>query len=140
MHGYTTRNTFLYSVLGLPPSIQLLIQITKADNETALKKVTRKNRNFQRRGQQRERQIKNRFYKQNNNFACAPRFFCTFLFPFLHDHNVKMPNFAFCGGRNKRRRNSVSLSLLGYGPQEINSRRARQHLTKKVGRNNCDKD
>ena len=103
-HGYTTRNTFLCYILGLPPSIQLLIQITKADNETALKKVTRKNRNFkiQRRGQQRERQIKNSFF--------------AFLCPSLHDHNVKMPNFAFCGGRNKRRRNSISLSLLGYGP------------------------
>ena len=67
----------LYYILGLPPSIQLLIQITKADNETALKKVTRKNRDFkiQRRGRQRERQINNRFYTQNNNFACAPRFF-----------------------------------------------------------------
>ena len=35
-HGYTTRNTFLCYILGLPPSIQLLIQITKADSETAL--------------------------------------------------------------------------------------------------------
>ena len=65
-HGYTTRNTFLYYILGLPPSIQLLIQITKADNETALKKVTRQNRDFkiQRRGRQRKRQMNNRFYKQ----------------------------------------------------------------------------
>ena len=109
-HGYTTRNTFLCYILGLPPSIQLLIQITKADNETAVKKVTRQNRDFkiQRRGRQREPQINNRFYKQNNNFACAPNFLiCTFLCPFLHDHNVRMPNFAFYGGRNKRRRNSL---------------------------------
>ena len=79
-HGYATRNTFVDYILGLPPSIQLLIQITKADNETALKKVTRQNRDFkiQRRGRQRERQISNRFYKQNNNFACAPRFFVHF--------------------------------------------------------------
>ena len=79
-HGYTTRNTFLCYILGLPPSIQSLIRIAKADNETALKKVTRKNRDFkiQRRERQRERQIKNRFYKQNNNFACAPRFFVLF--------------------------------------------------------------
>ena len=79
-HGNTSRNTFLYYVLGLPPSIQLLIQITKDDNETALKTVTRKNRNFkiQRRRQQRERQINNWFYKQSTTFfvhffAC----FCT---------------------------------------------------------------
>ena len=79
-HGYTTRNTFLCYILGLPPSMQLLIQITKADNETAVKKVTRQNRDFkiQRRGRQRERQINNRFYKQNNNLACAPRFFVHF--------------------------------------------------------------
>ena len=33
---------------------------------------------IQRRGRQRERQMNNRFYKQNNNFACAPRFFVHF--------------------------------------------------------------
>ena len=27
--------------------------------------------------------------------------FCTFLCPFLHDYDVKMPNFAFYGGRNQ---------------------------------------
>ena len=43
-HGYTTIDTFFCYILGLPPSIQLLIQVTKADNETALKKVTRQNR------------------------------------------------------------------------------------------------
>ena len=75
------KTIFLRCILGLPPSIQLLIQIPKADNETALKKVTKKNRNFkiQRREQQPERQINNRFYKQNSNFACAPRFFVHFL-------------------------------------------------------------
>ena len=59
-HGYTTRNTFLCYILGLPPSIQLLIQITKADNETALKKDKRQNRDLeiQRRERKRERQIK----------------------------------------------------------------------------------
>ena len=79
-HGCATRNTFLYYILGLPPSIQLPIQITKTDNETALKKATRQNRDFkiQRRGRQRERQISNGFYKQNNNFARAPRFFVHF--------------------------------------------------------------
>ena len=37
-HGYTTRDTFLCYILGLSPSIQLLFQIAKTDNETALKK------------------------------------------------------------------------------------------------------
>ena len=71
--------------------MQLLIQITKADNETALKKVTRQNRDFkiQRRGRQRERQINNRFYKQNNNLACAPRFFVHFFARFYTTTNWK---------------------------------------------------
>ena len=47
----------------------------------------------QRRGRQRELQKNNRFYKQNNNFARAlyANLVCTFLCPFLHDYDVKMP-------------------------------------------------
>ena len=56
--------------------------------------------------------------------------FFTFLCPFLHDYDMKMPTFAFYGVRNKQRRNFVSLSALGYGPQEFNYRRVRLHLTK----------
>ena len=41
--------------------------------------------------------------------------------PFLHHYDAKMPKFTFYGGRNKRRRNFLSLSKLGSGPQEINS-------------------
>ena len=41
--------------------------------------------------------------------------FCTFLCPFLHDYDVNMPNFAFYGGRNKQRRDFISLTVLGYG-------------------------
>ena len=40
------------------------------------------------------------FIKQNNNFARAPHVFVHF-FPFLHDYAVKMPNFAFYGGRKQ---------------------------------------
>ena len=36
----------------------------------------------------------NRFSKQNNNFARASHFLYISL-PFLHDYDVKMPNFAF---------------------------------------------
>ena len=36
-----------------------------------------------------------RFNKQNNNFARASRFFQYISFLFLHDFDVKMPNFAF---------------------------------------------
>ena len=68
--------------------------------------VSRDNRDFknQRRGRQRERQKNNRFCKQNNNFAhelTCITLFCTFLRPFLHDYDVKMPNFAFYGGRKQ---------------------------------------
>ena len=38
--------------------------------------------------------------KQNNNFARATHFFVDF-FPVLHDYDVKMPNFAFYGGRKE---------------------------------------
>ena len=40
--------------------------------------------------------------------------FCTFLCPFLHDCDVKMPNFAFYGGR-KQATTKFSLTVLGYG-------------------------
>ena len=81
------------------------------------------NRDFkiQRRGRQPECQKNNRFYKENNNFARASRFFFTFLCP---------RNFAFMGYVNKQRRNFISLSELGYGTWEFNSRRVRLHLTK----------
>ena len=34
-------------------------------------------------------------------------------FPFLHDYDVKMPNFAFMEDINKEQRNFISLSELG---------------------------
>ena len=43
----------------------------------------------------------NRFQKQNNNFARASHFFSYIFFPFLHDYDVKMPNFAFYGERKQ---------------------------------------
>ena len=46
---------------------------------------------------QRELQQNNRFNKQNNNFASASRFYFCISLPFLHDYDVKMPNFAFYG-------------------------------------------
>ena len=43
--------------------------------------------------------------------------FCTFLCPFLHDYDVKMPNLAFYAGDvNKQLGYLISLSVLGYGP------------------------
>ena len=43
---------------------------------------------------------RNGFVKQNNNFACASRFFVHFL-PSLHDYDVKMPDFTLFGGRKQ---------------------------------------
>ena len=44
-----------------------------------------------------ELQQNSRFNKQNNNFARASRFYFYISLPFLHDYDVKMPNFAFYG-------------------------------------------
>ena len=70
-----------------------------------------------------------RFNKQNNNFARASHFFVHF-FPVLHDFDVKMPNFAFYGGRKQATTNFICLSELGYGPLKFSFRRVRLHLTK----------
>ena len=42
--------------------------------------------------------------------------FCTFLCLFLHDYDVKMPNFASMELVNKKRQSFISLSELGYAP------------------------
>ena len=42
--------------------------------------------------------------------------FCTFLCPFLHDYDVKMPNFAFYRVRKQATTKFRFLSTLGYGP------------------------
>ena len=38
--------------------------------------------------------------------------------PLLHDYDVKMPNFTFYEGRNKRQRSFLSLSKLECGPKK----------------------
>ena len=57
-------------------------------------------------------------------------------FPFLHDYDVKMHNFAFCGERKQPTTKYISLSELGYGPLEFKFRRVRLHLANQVGRSN----
>ena len=52
-------------------------------------------------------------------------------FLFLHDYDVKMPNFAFYGGcKQATTKFYFSFSELGYGPLKFSFRRARLHLTK----------
>ena len=46
-------------------------------------------------------QKSNRLNRQNNNFACAIRFLYISLLS-LHDYDIKLPNFTFCGGRDEK--------------------------------------
>ena len=68
---------------------------------------------------------------KNNNFVRASRFFVHVHFlPSLHDYDVKVSRFM--EDVNKRTRNLLSHSELGYGSGEFNSRRVRLHLAKPV--------
>ena len=60
------------------------------------------NRDFkiQRRGRQRERKKNNRLNRQKTT-SQVHHTFLYISFPFLHDYDVKMPNFAFYGGRKQ---------------------------------------
>ena len=51
-----------------------------------------------------------RFHSQYNNFARARPFF-TLLCPFLHDYDLKMPNFTFYGVRKQVRTKFYFFSL-----------------------------
>ena len=51
-------------------------------------------------------------------------------FPFLHDYDVKMPNFAFYGGRKQATTKFISLSELEFCPLKFSLRRVRLQLTK----------
>ena len=82
------------------------------------------------RRRRRERQKDNSFYKKNNNFARASRFFVHFFARFCTTTTWKCLISRFMECVNKQRRNFISLSELGYGPSEFNSRRVRLHLTK----------
>ena len=41
------------------------------------------------------------FNKEKQQLSTCITLFCTFFFLFLHDHNVKMPTFAFYGERKQ---------------------------------------
>ena len=59
--------------------------------------------------------------------------------PSLHDYDVKMPNFTLYRGRTQAT-TKLPLSTLGYGSQEFNFRRVRQHLKKLVTWSNRKED
>ena len=81
---------------------------------------------------QQELQQNNRFNKQNNSFARASRFYFCISLPFLHDYDLKMPNFVFYGQRKQATtKNILFFALeLGDGPLEFNSIWVRLHLAK----------
>ena len=60
---------------------------------------------IQRRGQQRDRKKKQSIFVH----SC----------PFLRDYDVKMPNFAFYGGRKQATTNFMSVSEIEYGSPTI---------------------
>ena len=88
---------------------------------------------IQRRGRQQERQKHNRFTIGLISKTTTSHVHHTFFyisFPFLHDYDVKMPNFAFYGGRKQTTTKFISLSELEYGPLKFRFRRVRLQLTK----------
>ena len=86
-----------------------------------------------RRRRQRERQKINRLKRQKSISARALRFF-VFSLPSLQDYDVKTLISRFMEDVNKWRGNFLSLSELGYGREELGSRRVRLHW------NNRDRD
>ena len=56
--------------------------------------------------------------------------FCTFLRPFLHDYDVKMPNFAFYGGRKQATTKFYFSFCAWIWSQRIQFQEVRLHLTK----------
>ena len=67
--------------------------------------------------------LRRRFYKQNNNFARASRFFVLFFASFCTTTTWTCLFSRFIEDINKQRRNFISLFELGNGPLEFNSMR-----------------
>ena len=83
-----------------------------------------------RRRQQQERQKRNRFDKQNNNFAHASHHaLCTFHCRHRTTMKWKRLISRFVKDGNKRQRLSFSFPVLWHCPLEFNSRKICQHLT-----------
>ena len=66
---------------------------------------------------------------QNNNFARATRFFCTFFYRRCTTTTWKCLNSRFVEDVNSRQRLSFSFPELWYSLLEFNSRKISQHLT-----------
>ena len=57
------------------------------------------------RGRRQRERKKKWFIKQRHRFVRFTMFFLYIFLPSLHDHNVKMPNFTFHGGRKQATNN-----------------------------------
>ena len=84
---------------------------------------------IQRRGQQRDRQKKIDLISKTTTLHLHNTFFYISC-PFLHDYDVKMPNFASYVGRKQATTNFISLSEIECGPLKFSLRRVRLQLTK----------
>ena len=82
-----------------------------------------------RRRRQRERQKSNRFQIGKTTTLHVHRAFLHISLPPLHDYNVKVPNFTFCRGRERRQQLSFSFPWLWHSPLEFHSKKNCQHLT-----------
>ena len=66
-----------------------------------ISKKTIKNRRLKQRQRRQQREPQKSTDWQNKTFARSPRFF-VHSSPPLHDFNVKVPNFTFCGGHESK--------------------------------------
>ena len=85
------------------------------------------NRGLKQRRRRRQRQ-RERQKGKTTTLHVHHAFFCISLLS-LHDYNVKVPNFTFCRGRERRRRLSFSFPELWYSLLEFHLRKICQHLT-----------
>ena len=110
---WNTYHKFPFTAVYLTSWILGTLRSNDADGDENVKKKTN-----------------NRFHNQNNNFARASHFFVHFFAHFCMTATWKCLISHFMEYVNKQRRNFISLSELGYGSSEFNSRRVRLHLTK----------
>ena len=77
---------------------------------------------IQRRGQQRDRQKKKIDLISKTTTLHVHNTFLYISSQFLRDYDVKMPNFAFYGGREQATTNFISVSEIEYGPLKLSLR------------------
>ena len=115
---------------------RLLEMKNKSRNDkTSLAFVMEDIRDFkiQRLGRQQERQKKNIYLgliSKTTTLHVHHAFLCISL-PALHDHDVKMPNFAFYGVRKQATTKCCFSFCTWIWSQEFNSGRVRLHLTQR---------